>query len=152
MNDNCYHFQISVDEFNLPQQIPRDDLKVTRLFDKAEFDFLRKTFIEVFPEEIEVGKARVFRDLAIWQFLTIYVVKKKNSYIGFLITGIIEEAAYIFYLGVLAEYRSHGVATKLLEYYKNYLKERNIDEIQWKIKKDNFQCLEYVKRLGFELK
>jgi ribosomal protein S18 acetylase RimI-like enzyme len=151
-NDNCFHFQALLEEFNLPEQgSVLKGLEISRLPSRSEYNLLQNLFLEIFPDEFNFEKAKILQDLQVWQLVTIFIVRIKNQIIGFLITKIIEGIGYIFYLGILDEYRSQGVATALLNEFKVYLKEKQISKVQCKIRKDNEKVLHYIETLGFHL-
>ncbi|MHA1271525.1 MAG: GNAT family N-acetyltransferase [Candidatus Helarchaeota archaeon] len=144
-------FEILVDQLNLPNHIPIPNLRILKNnFNQNE---LMDLFIEIFPNEIGSEKENQLRSIKNDKFEGTYVAVINNKIIGFLITAILtilEPEAYILYLGVLKKFRSKGIATALLQKFKEDLIHKEIPKIQAKVKKNNYLVLKYIKFLGFK--
>ncbi|MBD3227961.1 MAG: GNAT family N-acetyltransferase [Candidatus Lokiarchaeota archaeon] len=142
-----------VNELDLPEVQPDPDVTIDMVSNSTEYNELLDIFKEIFPSDINSEKEGELRSRREYNYKGVYIAKLNDEIIGFLMTGIMNFTGligYILYLGVLKEYRSKGIATLLLNRFKEKLKEKNIPKIQAKIRKDNQLVLNYIKFLGFK--
>uniref|UniRef100_A0A7V4JPV9 [Ribosomal protein bS18]-alanine N-acetyltransferase n=1 Tax=Thermodesulfobacterium geofontis TaxID=1295609 RepID=A0A7V4JPV9_9BACT len=80
----------------------------------------------------------------------IWVLKKKEKIIGYLIFREIKPEIEIFKIGVKKEYQRKGVGTKLMQKLIEFAKEKNINKIFLEVKASNLPAYNFYKKLGFK--
>lgn len=153
MSENYLNLEVKVNEFNLPKQKQIDNLTISKIKTRSDYNDLLDIFNQIFPDEIDTEKEGELRSQKDLEYKGTYIAKINETIVGFLMTGILDftdPVAYILYLGVSNEYRSKGIATNMLYRFKNDLIEKNIPKIQARINKNNKLVLSYIKFLGFK--
>ncbi len=145
------HYQILISKLVLPERQFPADIVVGCVRGQREYEIVLALFQKIFPDEIDTEKAAELHDLKVQSVEGHFIAKIDQKIVGFLITGIVNQVSYISYLGVLQDYRGQGVATALLQEYKAYLNEKNVEKIRCTIRKDNKKTLGYIQYLGFQL-
>ncbi|MHA1279088.1 MAG: GNAT family N-acetyltransferase [Candidatus Helarchaeota archaeon] len=144
-------YQILVEKFELPERDFYPNLSVCSLSTQQEYNQVLGLFLKIFPDEVDSQKASELQEFQISKLEGNLVAKIEEKVVGFLISGIINQVGYISYLGVDEHYRGCGVATALLQEFKEFLNHNQIKKVRCTIRKDNKKTLGYIKYLGFQL-
>ena len=151
MSDKYNRYQISVTAFELPDRYLPEDIAIYNLNNQTDYKKVLSLFLQIFPNEVDREKAMQLHELPRPAFEGVFIAKLSEQIIGFLVTALSNQIAYITYLGVIEQYQSQGIATALLHQFKSYLEEKNVQFIRCSIRKDNMKTINYIKYLGFHL-
>ena len=80
-------------------------------------------------------------------FNNVIIYKEDNQILGYLDYSIMYERGEINYIFVLEQYRSKGIASKLLEYMINNTK---VEEISLEVNKDNSNAIKLYRKYNFK--
>uniref|UniRef100_A0A7V5XF86 [Ribosomal protein bS18]-alanine N-acetyltransferase n=1 Tax=Thermodesulfobacterium geofontis TaxID=1295609 RepID=A0A7V5XF86_9BACT len=80
----------------------------------------------------------------------IWVFKKRDKIIGYLIFREIKPEIEILKIGVKKEYQRKGIATQLMQKLIEFAKEKNISKIFLEVKASNLPAYNFYKKLGFK--
>ena len=151
MSDTYSRYQISAAALKLPDRHPPVEVVISTLKDPKDYQRVLTLFLQIFPDEVDSDKAMQLHELPQPQFEGLFLAKMQQQIIGFLITALSNQIAYISYLGIVQQYQHKAVATALLRRFAIYLEAQNIHTIRCSIKKDNLKTIGYINYLGFQL-
>ena len=151
MSGTYDRYQISAAALKLPDRHPPAEITISTLIDPRDYRKVLSLFLQIFPDEVDSDKALQLHELPQPHFEGMFLAKIQQQIIGFLITALSNQIAYISYLGIIQPYQHKAVATALLRRFVLYLKEQNIHAIRCSIKKDNLKTIGYINYLGFQL-
>lgn len=150
MSDKYGRYQINIAALKLPDRQPPAEIMISTLKDPKDYQKVLSLFLQLFPDEVDSDKAMQLRELPQPHFEGMFLAKVKQQVIGFLLTALSDQIAYISYLGIVPQYQHKAVATALLRCFAGYLQEQNIHTIRCSIKNDNLKTIGYVTYLGFQ--
>lgn len=108
------------------------------------FDILEKNFTDVFTTN------RVKYDLENNVFTRYYIYIKDENIVAFINYQIMYEKAELIQISVLDSYQNQKIASKLLEYMFDDLKDNNVESITLEVKVTNDKAVHLYKKYGFK--
>jgi ribosomal protein S18 acetylase RimI-like enzyme len=151
MSEKYGRYQIAIAALKLPDRYPPPEVVISTLKDPKDYQKVLSLFLQIFPDEVDSDKAMQLYELPRPHFEGMFLAKILQQIIGFLLTALSNQIAYISYLGIVQQYQHRAVATALLRRFVGYLKEQNIHTIRCSIKNDNLKTIGYITYLGFQL-
>lgn len=82
----------------------------------------------------------------------LYVAKKDNEVIGYILTLVKRKEPKIYSLGVSEAFRGQNIASKLFETTINMLKILEFKKLELEVRMDNIGAIKLYEKLGFETK
>lgn len=151
MYDNYHDFEIIICDICFPKSKLETDIVISTIKNKSEFNSVVKIYKEIFPNELDEIKGEELENMPFNSSNSSFIAKVQDNIVGFIITAPIDEKTLLLaYLGVIKEFRSKGVATKLLETLIFYMKQHEYEKICCTVNKHNIKTLNYIKILGFK--
>ncbi|PMP67704.1 MAG: ribosomal-protein-alanine N-acetyltransferase [Thermodesulfobacterium geofontis] len=84
------------------------------------------------------------------KFSKIWVLKREEEIIGYLIFRAINPEIEIFRIGIKKNYQKKGVGTQIMQKLIEFAKKENISKIFLEVKVSNLPAYSFYKKLGFE--
>lgn len=109
-----------------------------------ELDTLENYFTDVFTKE------KVKYDIENNVFTNYYIYKENENTVAFINYQIMYERAELIQISVLEEYQNKKIATKLMEYMIDDLKNKEVDSITLEVKKTNCKAIHLYEKFGFK--
>jgi RimJ/RimL family protein N-acetyltransferase len=140
----------------LIREIKHDDAErfvnlIKQVENEAQFMLLGPGERKITPEEQEKRIVAMKKS----DNSTIFIAEENNLPIGYLIAmgGNAKSNKYSLYLviGILSQYRGHGVGTKLFEAVEKWAIERNVHRMELTVVTRNEAGIGLYKKMGFEL-
>ncbi|MCI8362466.1 MAG: GNAT family N-acetyltransferase [Clostridia bacterium] len=87
----------------------------------------------------------------------VYIALNKNTVVGYLAGSINIQGSYVTKslaeidnMFVLEQYRKYGIGTKLINAFKQYCKENQIEELKVTASAKNYNAIKFYKKNGFD--
>lgn len=81
----------------------------------------------------------------------LYVATKAEMVVGYIIVNVLPDLFEVMKIGVLPNYQRQGVASQLLQFFLQQLKQQRFKiKVQLEVKSSNLSALAFYKKMGFE--
>ena len=107
------------------------------------FDILEYNFTDVFTQD------KVKYDIKNNSFTNYYIYKIDNNVVAFINYQVMYERAELIQISVKEEYQNQKIASKLLEFMFNDLKEKQVESVTLEVKVTNEKAIHLYKKFGF---
>ena len=96
------------------------------------------------------NKERVISDIKNNAFTNYYIYRDNNRALAFINYQIMYERSELIDINVFYKYQNTGIASKLMEFMLNDLKEKNVKEITLEVNMFNDNAIHLYKKYGFK--
>lgn len=129
--------------------------RIANINDASKLDDLLTKLIkdekENYDDSLELINVKDFyKNIIVKDNTIIYICEYKDLIIGYIYCFINNEKAVIDALFVEENYRNNGVASKLISLIKEYIKEKNIKNIEISVLSENKSAKSLYTKFGFK--
>lgn len=95
------------------------------------------------------SKSNVIYDIENNSFTNYYIYKEDEKIVAYINYQIMYERSELININVIEDYRRRGIASKLILFMLDDLKENNVKDITLEVRIDNYNAINLYKKFGF---